>query len=93
MSDRKAPGVALACDALTRGAESALTLIHRNISPKSIGMRVSRDFDPILMAAHLRAPVGLWGVICGLQIHLFRDGADTIFCHLDQRRADGANTH
>jgi hypothetical protein len=40
------------------------------------------------MAAHLRAPVGLWAVICDGRIVLHRDGAKVVFEHLHERRAD-----
>ena len=88
------PTVGQACDARPEGApEGALTLIHRNNCSNPIGMRVSRDSDPVWMAAHLRAPVGLWGAVCGPRIKLFRDGEKIVFRHLHERRADGTNTH
>ena len=42
----------------------------------------------VWMAAHLRAPVGLWGVVCGGRIRLKRDGARVVFTHARERRAD-----
>lgn len=41
----------------------------------------------VYMAAHFRAPVGLWGVVCGGRIRLLRDGARVVFMHLHERRA------
>ena len=42
----------------------------------------------VYMVAHLRAPVGLWGVVCGARIRLLRDGARVCFTHMAERRAE-----
>jgi hypothetical protein len=44
------------------------------------------------MVAFLRAPVGLWGVVCGGRMRFFRDGDAVVFSHLHERRADAKST-
>ena len=46
----------------------------------------------VYMAAHFKAPVGLWGVICEARIRLLRDGCQVVFTHLHERRADAAKS-
>lgn len=46
----------------------------------------------VYMACLLKTPVGLWGVVCGGQIRLLRDGDRIVFRHLHERRSDAAKS-
>lgn len=95
LSTASAAGTAM--DRLSGGPKS---LIHTSNSPNPHGcLRLSHiaaqqttlEEHP-WMGAFLRAPVGLWSVVCGGRLRFFRDGEQVVFSHLHERRSDAKST-